>query len=101
MRLGLKVLKSYMPDEPKTYKHIENMLKRIEYLEKELKDEKKWLEISLEFIAGCEELEKKIITDREQEANAEIEYLLSFCQNRAKAKKLLHEIKNGKFGENK
>ena len=86
-----------MPDEPKTYKHIENILKRIEYLEKELSDAKKWLEISLEFLAGCEELETKIITDREQEAKAEIDFLMVYCQDRVKAKKLLHEIKNGKF----
>ena len=85
-------------------KHITNMEKRITYLEKELKNEKKWLEISLKFIEDCNELEKKIEENKvfeidriKKEKKNDINFLINYCQSRTKAEKLYHEIKKGKF----
>ncbi len=86
-----------MASEYKIFQHIENMKKKIEQLEKELSDEKKRLETSLKLIADVEALERKIEADREQFCKADIDFLMTYCQSRAKAKRLLFEIKSGKF----
>ena len=82
----------------KFYAHIDSIREKILCLEKEIVNENVRLTSALSLIAEVEALEKKIEADREQAIEAETEYLLSFCQNRAKAKKLLFEIKNRKFG---
>ena len=83
----------------KFYAYIDSIRDKILCLEKEIDSQNIRLASALKLLADVEALEKKIITERKQKTKEQLDFLLSYCQDRVKAKKLLHEIKNGKFGK--